>query len=259
MGIFDLGRWIFGGTYDPTQDWITQYNGGNRDLNYERSDAFYNLLTQNGSSGNPMSWLNSAQNMSGQQNALLSALTSSANRSGADMFNQFSEFQPGMMTMAGNVADQAMQYNGQQIEDYANMRSRDSMRSLENTLGGSGLFSTSNGAALAAMARGAQTPIMEAMTNLGNMRSQAYMNAYTPMANTGYQSVVGQTDALASALNGVNNAMGVNGNIGGNLMSLLGSQSESAWLTPQMVEQNGLLQSLLGAGVSGLTRALGGI
>lgn len=259
---FDFGTWMFGRATDPTADYMKGLNAqwgapeGNRDLNYGRSNAFYNQLIGGGAM-DPSAWMNQALGYSPYANQMMRGASDSANRGGTDIFNAFSQVQPGMMGMAGDVANRATTRFEGSMMDLANQQSRDALRTLENRLGAGGAFGTSSGAALSALARGAATPLMEAQTNINNMYSNAFQNAYNPMAQMGYGRELNRTNEFLQALQGANQSMSTLGGQGQGLANLLGQQSEQIIYMPQWQQQEGMFGNILGAALGGGTGWLG--
>ena len=247
-------------TTDATQNWLSQFNSANgfdknnRDLNAARSNSFYDLLTQgNLSANNAMGQSNYYGNMAGN---LLGQAQQSANRSASDILNAFTQTQPAMTEYANQVANQAMTQNGASMNELANLQSNNAIRNIENMLSRSGQ-SANSGAALAALSRGAAEPLLNTQSQLGQMRSNAFQNAYSPMAQAGYGAELNRTNDLMNLVSGAQNLQGTYGSLGANLGNLLAQQSEQQILAPSLQTQGDFMTTLGGALTGVGSQALG--
>jgi hypothetical protein len=247
--------WLLGGTTDITAPWVAA-NGGSRDMNYQRSNAWYNRLNGNGPM-NPENWFKQASGYAnGAQGDLLEKMRLAAGRSGQDIFSSFQTTQPQMQDMAGRVADAGISSYGSSMNDLAKVQSQEAIRALENRFGANG--GLANGAAMASMARGASEPLLQALAQIAQLRANAFQGGYLPMANAGYARELGRTDEYGRALGGANQSMQSLGQIGGTLGGWLNDQSQQYWLAPQLQVQKGALPGLLGTAGTVLGGIYGG-
>lgn len=214
---------------DPTQAYADAH-GGNRDLNATRSNAFYDFLTKAGTSGNVSEMLRSALEQYG--------------RTGAQQVGEFNAALPGITSGAAGVADQALSMYGEPAEAYAARMADANRRSIEQRLSTSGLGNFGSGAALSAIAGGVATPYAETARDLANMRSQAFMGAYSPTAQATYGNILGRGNQYA--------------NLGNALMGALAGQSEQQILAPAFQYKPGFWDTMASSAVSGLSGAAGG-
>ena len=120
---------------DVTSDWAKK-NG--RDLNSERSNAFYNMLT--GNANNPMA------------NSL--------------------------RTSASATADAAISPFATSMQEYANQQSIAGRRSMEQRLSQGGMLGTDSGAGRYALMKAAQDPWAAAQAQISGKYSDIYSSAY---------------------------------------------------------------------------------
>ncbi len=266
MGGWD---WLFGSnkTVDLSQDWLKGFNAqngfadGNRDLNAQRSNAFYKQLTSGGNM-DPSSWYARAMGIGGMQNNAMNGAMQMANRSAGDVWGDFARGAlPGMQGAAQAAAVGATSRGEQSMLDLARMRSAEARNAAELMASRTGLGTMgSSGAATAAIAKAMQAPLLEAEAGINQQYGNAYMGALNPLMGYGYQREASRGDDYLKALSGINQAQGNYLQAGGGLSQLLGEQSQQYLLAPmlQQVQQQGLLQKLGDAALYGLGGALGG-
>lgn len=213
---------------DPTQAYADAH-GGNRDLNAGRSNSFYDFLTKAGSGGNVSEMLGRALSEYG--------------RTSAQQVGEFNAALPGITEGAAGVADQALSMYGAPAEAYATRMSDANRRSIEDRLSTSGLGNFGSGAALGAIAGGVATPYAETARDLAGMRSQAFMNAYSPTAQATYGAQLNRGNQYA--------------NLGNALLGALAGQSEQQILAPAFQYKPGFWDTMASSTVSGLSGAAG--
>lgn len=213
-------------TTDVTAGYAAQ-NG--RDLNGERSNAFYGMLTNPGSSMNVSDLYGKAQDQYG--------------RSASDLMGELGGAQGSMMSQAQQVASAATSPYGQNANALAAQQANETRRSLEQRLGASGLGNFGSGAALSSIAQGASEPYAQALTNISQLYSNAYQNAYSPMQQSALSSISNRGNQYAS--------------LGNSLLGQLGSQSEQALLSPNF--QTSAFGSLMGNALGSVGGQLGGM
>jgi len=213
-----------GGTpaYDLTEEWVKQH-GGQRDLNYEKSQAFYNQLTGQNSFMNPENWYKQLSGMG-------TDIQSLANRSSGDIMNTFMQAnQSQLMDWAGQVARGATSQAGQTFQDLARQRSYDSSRRMESQMGRGGMFSTGGGAQAAALNAAAQSPLLETLAQYDQMYSNAFQQNY----GNAFQN---QMNYEYNRPNTMLNLYNSQSNNAGNLLAQLAGLSQQQILAPSFVE-----------------------
>lgn len=249
---------------DMTADWLSQFNASmgydpnNRDLNAGRSSAFWNMM-QNGSM-NPNAWMRGAEGWGAEAGDAFRSAQQLANRDSNTIWDSFSRTQPGMIDFANMATNAAMSQNGTSMEDYARLQSQNATRGIENALARSG--GALGGAQLAALARGASEPLLQAQAQLGQMRAQSFNNLFNPMAQAGYGREMNRANEMLGVLGGAQNQMNLYGNIGGNLGNLMGQHAQQTFMMPQFGREdpsflNQLGGALAGAGFQGFGKQAG--
>lgn len=191
-----------------------------RDLNAERSNALYKLLTSGGNM-DPSTWLQDSRNFQGDLQGLYGQLATGATI-------------PGDFSQASTLADQALSEFGTSYRDLARQQSEDSVRQLEASMGKAGLFSTAGGNLASALQAGALRPLLEAETNIAGQKAQASQDLFSQLLGSRHS-------ALGSGINlNTNQQQAMNA-----LLSLLGQQAEQAWQPAQYEQNEGITGSLL--------------
>jgi hypothetical protein len=200
-----------------------------QNLNAGSGDAFMRMLTGSGGMN--------AQNAFGQAFGAIG-------RSPSDYATLMGTAQPQLSALAGQTADAAMQQYGTDARTLAQQQSQAARQAIESRLARSGLGNYGSGAALGAIARGAAEPLMQAETDIANMRSQAYQNAYNPLAQQLMSGALGQGSQY--------------GNLANTLFAGLAQQSAPEWMAPVYSQTPGWGSQVLGGLVGGLGSAAGG-
>lgn len=255
--------WWGGGQYDANQDWLDDFNrqyglpSANRDLNYERSNAFYNRLTSGGSL-DPTAWLGKASGYEDKAAGIYGAMDRAARSSEADKASAFLSAMPGLEQYASRVTQGALGSGGSTWEELARGLSASSRRDMENRLGASGALGVSSGAAARAISGAAQEPLMNALASIAQTRAQAYSGAINPLAQMAYQGIQNKGGEYAQILQALSPYYQGSLSMGSNLASLLGQQSEQAILAPDIRQRTGAGQQLFEALLAGGAGALSG-
>lgn len=199
-------------------------------LNAPRTDALYSLLTGGGIQ-DPTSWMTSGQGNLQNLYGLMGQLYSGANTGATG-------------AQAKSLADEALSEFGTSYMDLARQQSQQAVQNLEGKMGRAGLFSTSSGAVAKALSQGAQEPLLQALTGLGQAKSQAAQNYFNQLLGS-QQNALGVGSQLAGQELGM----------GSNLMGMLSALSEAAWQPAQYEQTGGIAAPLL----SVLTGNMGGL
>lgn len=185
-----------------------------QNLNAPRTDALYKLLTGGGLQ-DPTTWMTNGQGSLQSLYGLMGQLYSGANTGATG-------------AQAKSLADEALSEMGQSYMDLARQQSQQAIQNLEGKMGRAGLFSTSSGAVAKALSQGAQEPLLQALTGLGQAKSQAAQNYFNQLLGS-------QQNALGIGSQLVGQELGM----GSNLMNILNSLSEAAWQPAQYKENGG--------------------
>lgn len=215
---------------DPTEQYAAAH-GGNRDLNAKRSDPFYDFLTKAGSSGNVSEMLGRALSEYG--------------RTSGQQYDEFAQALPNIMRGASGVADEALSMYGAPAEAYAARLSDSNRRGIEDRLSASGLGNFGSGAALSAIAGGVATPYAQTARDLAGMRSQAFMNAYSPTAQATYGAQLNRGNQYA--------------NLGNSILAALAGQSEQQILAPAFQYKPGFWDTMASSTIGGAGKAAGAL
>jgi hypothetical protein len=242
------------GTQDLTADWAAK-NG--RDLNGDRSQAFYDMLSPGGQLDSG-SWYNMGRGYAGQAGGQTDRAAEMANRSSGNILEQLLRMQPEMQRSAAGTATGATSRGAASMADLAAEASARARSNMENRFGAGGQFGTTSGGTLAALMRGTSEPLLQAQSNINQMYSGAYQNAFSPMAQGFMAREFGRPQeyqgVASSYQKSADQALGT----GGLLAQLLGGQSEQALVAPQFQTQGPTtIDKLIDVGLGAGSQALG--
>lgn len=228
---------------------------GGRDLNAGRSNALYSLLSGGGSMG-ASDWFGRAQNQMGQAGQYQDQAGRMANRSGADLIAELARQQPGMLDQAQTAATAATSKAGASLQDLAAAASAQARSNLERRLGSNDGFS--QGGALQALSRGTLEPLLSAQAQEGQMYSNAFQNALSPLQAAATSREYNRPAELAGIAQGYGQLGSQAGSLGSVLAQLLGGQSEQVLINPQFQAPGQSTLSKLGdTGMAAALQALG--
>lgn len=234
---------------DVLGQWLKGYNGNlgapswNRDLNWDKSNALYQQLTNGGL--NPLAYLGRGDSLSEQARVITDALTR-GDWSPGTMQKTFLANLPGLTAGAGTVADAATSAAGTSMRDLARAVSARSLNNMQNALGAGGMFGAAAGPVAASLSAGAQEPLMQAETAINQLRSNAFNSAYNPMASFTMQNIANEP-SLRAGFADLYSRLGAQQYSAANpLLSMLGGLSEQALVAPNLQQRQSWLASLLG-------------
>jgi hypothetical protein len=242
------------GTQDLTADFASR-NG--RDLNAARSNDFYAKLTQPGGNLNSNTWYNLAQQATGQAANYQNKAGAVASRGGGDILAELLKLQPAMQESAGRTAIAATSKAGTSLMDMALAASTSARNALETRFGNRGGFDMPTGGMLSALSRGAQEPILQAQQAIAQLYSQAFQNAYNPLAALASGREYGRPNEFVQVAQGFQGQAGQAGTLGAQLAQLLGQNSEQALIAPQFQGQPDMGSKMQDLGLGMAANALG--
>jgi hypothetical protein len=234
---------------DVNKSWMDLFNAqtgapqANRDLNYQRSNAFYNQLMGSGAL-NPTNWLAKASGMgdqaSGQIKAILDALKNGQYSPEAQLKSFLSQ-NPALANMAGQTADQSLMNGGQSFSALAEATARNNVDKMASQMGASGLLGGGSigGAALSSLMRGAMVPLLQVQTQLAQLRQNSFMNAYSPAAQAFMNLLAAQPGQLLQGAGQLGIMAQFFGQQGSGLAGLLGDASQQQILAPNIQQKAG--------------------
>lgn len=234
---------------DVLGQWLKGYNGNlgapswNRDLNWDRSNALYQQLTNGGL--NPLAYLGRGDSLSEQARVITDALTR-GDWSPGTMQKTFLANLPGLTAGASTVADAATSAAGTSMRDLARAVSARSLNNMQNALGAGGLFGAASGPVAASLSAGAQEPLMQAETAIDQMRSNAFNAAYNPMAAFTMQNIANEPSMKAAFADMYSKLANQQYAAANPLLSMLSGLSEQAFVAPNMQQRQSGLAALLG-------------
>lgn len=246
-----LGSWLQSKQpyEDQAQGWIDKYNNGNRDLNWRNSGRLTDALWGNGTL-DPQTYLQKATGYSGNAadiyNQLRAGLGEGGRYSAAGMQGQFANLNPQLQDLASGVADSSTRRFGTSMEALAQAQSNRALQSLQNKMGGAGLFNVAAGPVASSLAQGAAEPLMAAQSAINQLYGQNYMGAYNPMAAFSMGNIQQAPQNMANMGQLYAALADQQYSAASPLLGLLGQQSEQALIAPQLKQRTSVLGSILG-------------
>lgn len=197
-----------------------------KNLNASRSNAAWSQLSGTGALGVAPAWLQAQQ---------------AIGRTPSQLYGAYAESLPAMSQSASDIASAATSPFGTSARTLAAQQSDAARRQIEQRLSTSGLGNFGSGAALRSIAQGVAAPLTEAETAIAQQYGNAYMNAYSPVAQMAYQNLANQGSQYAGLANA--------------LLGAYSGQAAPEWTSPVYTQEEGWASQLLG----GLTGGLGNV
>lgn len=250
--IFGVGKSLLGG--DRPTDLTAGM--GNRDINYAKSQPFYEMLMGGGPMG-ASGWYNLGKTYAAKMGTALDQAGAYAKRPTADIMSEIGRSSSGADRIATQAAGRATSRGQASMVDLAELAASRARANMERRFGAQGLFGNRSGGTLAALMQGTAEPLLQAETAV----NQAYGNAYAQNFGALLDKITGREfnrpSEMAGIASGFGQGLSLAGSQGGLLAQLLGTQAEPALVAPQFQTKPSALDTMSDIGMARLARNAG--